>query len=78
MRFVHHVESNSTAYMRRHGLREAVLYLNMRPCTGDDGCYRNIKATLPPGYKLTMYQVNPNGSVRVWAFPGTGEGLTDD
>jgi hypothetical protein len=76
MRFVHHVESNATAHMRRSGVRNAVLYMNMRPCIGDDGCYRNLAATLPPGYRLTVYQVYPNGSVRAWSFPGTGEGLT--
>jgi hypothetical protein len=78
MRFVHHVESNATAYMRQHGLRQAVLYMNMRPCQGEDGCAENIKATLPVGYRLTVYQVYPNGTVLLWDFKGTGEGLTDD
>ncbi|MEV0732665.1 DddA-like double-stranded DNA deaminase toxin [Polymorphospora sp. NPDC050346] len=78
MRFVHHVESNATAYMRRHGVRSAVLYMNMRPCQGEDGCTENLKATLPVGYRVTVYQVYANGSVRLWDFKGTGEGLTDD
>ena len=78
MRFVHHVESNAAAYMRRHDVRSAVLYMNMRPCAGNGGCYRNLAASLPQGYRLTVYQVYPNGTVRAWSFPGTGEGLTDD
>ena len=78
LRFVTHVESAATAHMRRNGIRAAVLYLNMRPCTGEDGCHQNLEATLPPGYRLTVYQVRPNGSVRVWYFPGTGEGLGDE
>jgi hypothetical protein len=56
-RFVPHVESNATGYMRRNRIRQAVLYSNMRPCLGEDGCTSNIKATLPPGYKLTVYHV---------------------
>lgn len=65
--------------MRRHRIRHAVLYTNMRPCLGEDGCTQNIKATLPAGCGLTVYQVRPNGGgVRVWLFDGTGEGITDD
>ncbi|MCZ7423740.1 hypothetical protein O7605_29955 [Verrucosispora sp. WMMA2121] len=78
LRFITHIESNATAHMRRHGIRHAVLYTNMRPCLGEDGCAQNIKATLPAGYRLTVYQVRPNGGVRVWLFDGTGEGITDD
>ncbi len=78
LRFVHHVESNATAHMRRHGVRSAVLYLSMRPCQGEDGCAENIKATLPVGYRLTVYQVYTNGTVRLWDFKGTGYGLPDD
>ncbi|WBB53855.1 MULTISPECIES: DddA-like double-stranded DNA deaminase toxin [Micromonospora] len=78
LRFITHIESNATAHMRRHRVRHAVLYTNMRPCLGDDGCTQNIKATLPAGYRLTIYQVRPNGGVRVWLFDGTGEGITDD
>jgi hypothetical protein len=78
MRFVPHVESNATAYMRRNRVRQAVLYSNMRPCTSDDRCTENVEATLPSGYKLTVYQVQPNGAVKVWQFPGTGEGLAAD
>lgn len=78
MRFVDHVESNATARMRRNKIRQAVFYSNMRPCTGDDGCTENVEATLPVGYKLTVYQVFANGGVKVWEFPGTGEGLADD
>lgn len=78
MRFVDHVESNATAHMRHHGIRQAVLYLNMRPCLDDDGCTENLNATLPRGYTLYVYQVRPNGSVRKWEFEGTGEGLIDE
>jgi hypothetical protein len=78
MRFVHHVESNATAYMRRNGVREAVLYMNMQPCRGGDGCAENLNATLPVGYRLRVYQVYPSGSVRVSDFPGTGEGIADE
>ena len=78
MRFVHHVESNATGHMRRRDIRSAVLYMNMRLCQGDDGCAENIKATLPVGYRLTVYQVYANGTVRLWDFKGTGERLPDD
>ncbi|RKR88368.1 nucleic acid/nucleotide deaminase of polymorphic system toxin [Micromonospora pisi] len=78
LRFITHIESNATAHMRRHRIRHAVLYTNMRPCLGEDGCTQNIKATLPAGYRLTVYQVRPNGGVRVWLFDGTGEGIADD
>ncbi|WP_341718821.1 DddA-like double-stranded DNA deaminase toxin [Micromonospora sp. FIMYZ51] len=78
LRFITHIESNATAHMRRHRIRHAVLYTNMRPCLGEDGCTQNIKATLPAGYRLTVYQVRPNGGVRAWLFDGTGEGITDD
>ncbi|MFK3983059.1 DddA-like double-stranded DNA deaminase toxin [Micromonospora sp. NPDC050397] len=78
LRFISHIESNATAHMRRHRIRHAVLYTNMRPCLGEDGCTQNIKATLPAGYRLTVYQVRPNGGVRVWLFDGTGEGIADD
>jgi hypothetical protein len=78
MRFADHVESNATAHMRRNKIRQAVFYSNMRPCTGDDGCAENVDATLPVGYKLTVYQVTANGGVKVWNFSGTGEGLADD
>lgn len=77
-RFVNHVETNATGYMRRHGIREAVLYTNMGPCTGEDGCQRNLRSTLPPGHRLTIYQVGLNGSVKVWFFPGHGGGLSDE
>ncbi|WP_018790849.1 DddA-like double-stranded DNA deaminase toxin [Salinispora arenicola] len=52
-RFIRHVESDATAHMRRHRIRHAVLYTNMRPCLGEDGCTQNVKATLPAGYALT-------------------------
>lgn len=78
LRFITHIESNATAHMRRHRIPHAVLYTNMRPCLGEDGCTQNIKATLPAGYRLTVYQVRPNGGVRVWQFDGTGEGITND
>jgi hypothetical protein len=78
MRFATHVEANATARMRRDGIRHAVLYLNMRPCLGDDGCTENIPATLPPGFRLTVFQVRPTGGVRVWNFDGTGEGILPD
>lgn len=78
LRFITHIEANATAYMRRHRVRQAVLYTNMRPCLGEDGCTQNIKATLPPGCRLTVYQVRRNGGVRVWQFDGGGEGVVDD
>jgi hypothetical protein len=78
MRFVWHVESNVTAYMRHNKIRQAVLYSNMTPCKKDDGCKANIKATLPVGYKLIVYQVHENGGITVHEFKGTGEGLIDE
>jgi hypothetical protein len=78
MRFIRHVESNATATMRRAGTRQAVLYTNMRPCLGDDGCTVNVADTLPAGYRLTVYQVRSNGAVRVWRFDGTGRAIQRD
>ena len=78
MRFTHHIESNAAAVMRRDRIRNAVLYTNMQPCTGEDGCEQNLRAALPPGYRLTVYQVERNGGLQVWDFKGTGEGVVDD
>jgi hypothetical protein len=78
MRFIRHVESNATAFLRRTGVRHAVLYTNMRPCLGHDGCTVNVADTMPRGYRLTVYQVRPNGGVRVWQFDGTGKAIPRD
>jgi hypothetical protein len=78
MRFANHVEANAAAYMRQHQTRQAVLYLNMRPCRGPDGCADNLKGVLPVGYRLVVHQVLPNGSTRVYLFDGTGQGLIDE
>ena len=78
MKFTWHIESNATAFMRRHGIRQAVIYTNMKPCPGEDGCDENVEATLLIGWRLTVFQVLPNSTVRVWDYPGTGEGLATD
>lgn len=78
MRFMTHVEANAAAQLRRTGTPSAALYLNMRPCLGEDGCHVNLRDILPAGYRLTIFQVTPSGSIRVWPFTGTGNGLTDD
>lgn len=78
MRFITHVESNATALMRRRGIRNATLYINMRPCRDADGCAENLAATLPVGYRLTIYQVLRSGSLRTLDVKGTGEGIADD
>lgn len=78
MRFVTHVESNATALMRQHGIRSAVLYISMRPCRQAGGCEQNIAATLPVGYRLTIYQVLRSGTLRTFDVKGTGEGIADD
>lgn len=78
MRFMTHVEANAAAQLRRTGTASAALYLNMRPCLGEDGCHVNLRDILPAGYRLTVYQVTTSGSIRVWPFTGTGNGLIDD
>lgn len=78
LRFVNHVEANAAAYMRQHRIRHAVLYINMRPCRGPDGCADNLKSVLPVGYRLVVHHVRSNGTTRVSFFDGTGQGLTDE
>jgi hypothetical protein len=56
------------------GIRHATLYLNKRPCEGDESCYENLEATLPVGYRLTVRYVGP-ASVADHDFYGNGEGL---
>lgn len=78
MRFVDHVESNAAAHMRQHRIRRAVLYLNMAPCKGPDGCNDNLEAVLPDGYQLVVHQVRSNRGTRVYFFNGNGQGLHDE
>ena len=61
---VAHVEANTVATMRQNGVKEATLYINMRPCSYDrggsrGGCEVMLKRMLLPGEKLTVY--GPNG-----------------
>jgi hypothetical protein len=51
MEFVYHVEATVTAIMRQRGIRHATLYINKRPCEGDESCYENLEATLPVGHR---------------------------
>lgn len=74
MNFVYHVEPTVTAIMRQRRLRDAVLYLNMPPCGGDEGCWENLRATLPVGYTLTVVHVRER-DMKAADFPGTGKGL---
>lgn len=78
MRFVNHVESNAASHMREHHIRRAVLYLNMAPCKGPDGCAANLEAVLPAGYQLVVHQVRSNGGTRVYFYNGNGQGLSDE
>ena len=50
MRFLTHVEANAAAQLHRTGTVSAALYLNMRPCLGEDGCHVNLRDILPAGY----------------------------
>ncbi|MBG6139165.1 hypothetical protein IW245_005359 [Longispora fulva] len=70
-----HVEGHAAAIMRRDGVREATLYINMRPCLGARGCAENLRAVLPAGTRLVVHQVFADGSTKVFNYPGTGDGL---
>lgn len=74
-RMKRHVEAHAAARMRRGGLTETALYINLPPCSYADGCKLNIADLLPKGSKLWVHQVRPNGMVKVHKFEGTGKGL---
>ena len=70
-----HTEGHAVAVMRRDQIKAAALYLNRYPCPGPDGCFDNIAAALPRGWRMTIWVVNANGSaVRVQRI-GTGEAV---
>jgi len=75
MRFVNHVEGGVAAWVRKNGIRDAVLYLNMGPCRYPDGCRRQIESALPPGWRLTVYAVDAKGGYERVKFTGTGRGI---
>jgi SCP1.201-like deaminase len=64
-----HVEGHAVAYMRRHGIREATVYINQAaPCAGT--CMRMIPRALPEGYVLRV--VGSEG--RTFIFRGVAPG----
>ncbi len=60
--------------MRRDRIRGAHLYINAKPCLGDNGCDENIESVLPAGYSLIVYCVE-KGCTTTRVYEGTGEGL---
>jgi hypothetical protein len=70
-----HAEGHAAAIMRRDGIIDAVLYLNMHPCRPPAGCHDNIEKALPRNARLTVYVVNADGSSLRRIYKGTGEAL---
>jgi len=70
-----HTEGHTAAIIRRDGITDAVLYLNMHPCRKPAGCHLNIEKALPPNSRLTVWVVNADGSTLRRIYKGTGEGL---
>lgn len=70
-----HAEGHAAAVMRRDGINDAVLYLNMHPCRPPAGCHNTIAKALPRDARLTVYVVNANGSALRRIYIGTGEAL---
>ncbi|GAA4910726.1 nucleic acid/nucleotide deaminase of polymorphic system toxin [Stackebrandtia albiflava] len=80
----YHVEGQVAAMMRRTGITEAEVYLNIPPCgTRDDDwsyqCHDNIKKILPKGYTMTVWAVRereaPTWSPQKYTYKGNGEAL---
>lgn len=76
----YHVEGHTAAYMRRNGVTEAALYLNIPPCGNRAEpdpvrCEANLAAHLPEGSVLYVHSVHQNGTTRSKAYQGTGEAL---
>jgi hypothetical protein len=71
-----HVEAHTVASMREHGVKEATLYINKKPCEYIGrggrpwGCERALPHMLRPDEKLTVY--GPDGYVKV--FRGQTDG----
>jgi hypothetical protein len=80
MRTRWHIEGHVAAFMRKHRMREAVLYLNLPPCGGQQPidpkrCHENLPRILPQGSKLHVHAVRENGWSEVYLYEGTGEAL---
>ncbi len=59
-----HVEAHAAALIRKHGIKEATLYINNPPCSYEvkgiqRGCQHYLPKMLPEGSKLTV--IAPNG-----------------
>ncbi len=72
-----HVEGHAAAAMRRDGIWDATLYLNMKPCKGPGGCLERLEEVMPDGSRLTIFKIFKNGSVWRRVFYGNGRGLED-
>jgi hypothetical protein len=74
-----HVERDAAAEVRRWGLTDSVLYLNIPPCGEESGdpfrCHANLEKLLPAGVKMFVWAVNEDGSRTRRRYVGTGEAI---
>ncbi|ADD45052.1 DddA-like double-stranded DNA deaminase toxin [Stackebrandtia nassauensis] len=75
-----HIEGKIAAYMRQKGFTDGCVYLNARPCSGPDGCARNLPDLLPVGSTLHVHAryIDRTGETRFYyrEYRGTGKALT--
>lgn len=72
-----HVEGAAAARSRRERHKRLQLYMNMDPCTKPDGpgCDQMLAGALRRTAELVVYVVRPTGTVDVYRYKGTGEGI---
>lgn len=73
-----HIEGHAAARMHRDGHREMALYINMSPCSYDDGCNANLEQILPRGTTLWVHVLNKNGWTTRKRYDGTGESYEEE
>ncbi|MFC4334059.1 DddA-like double-stranded DNA deaminase toxin [Salininema proteolyticum] len=77
-----HAETDAAAAMRRHGLDEAAVYLNIPTCGKESAdpyrCDINLPKIIPRGAILYVWSVHEDGSMSRRKYEGTGEAIIDD
>lgn len=74
-----HAERDAAALVRRWGLSESVLYLNVPTCGKESGdpyrCDANLEKILPAGAVMYVWTVHEDGSRSRRRYMGTGEAI---
>ncbi|GIH21371.1 hypothetical protein Raf01_95430 [Rugosimonospora africana] len=74
-----HVEAYVAAWMRDRKLPDdVVLVINNRVCPGPLSCRNLLGSVMKPGHRITVYETDPDGTLRRQprVFTGTGERIT--